>query len=897
MKLRKLAFFILLYLSLQLLAAQEMDVRALAENDLFRGDVPSKEIKAERSKVWEDVSLSLLVQEVEAAADASGLESFSLKISNNAINIIYRDIRFLPGSSELTPETEEKINKLTEILKRFSDMALLVQGHTAKLSPDDTDDGLELSKERAQSVAGVISKTGIFNSEQIEAAGRGFYDPVADNETPEGRALNRRVEISIAGSVKEDSDNSMVWWELLSTSMNPGYTAYLVKNETLEAVKTAFEEAGITDLIFAETSAGVGIIDNTISYMDNGAPNSGSIERMQKIGSFLPLINYDAEVRIGGYGSDLSIEEIEERHFLTAYTLSAIAGFKPDNITYSKAPYILAKATAALDTGKVSTEDGSPVELTGNGTSFTATVPFSVDSLLIDLSTTDPLAEIKGLPEGAFSLVTGNNGISVTVESTAGDVKVSETYSLTVLRQKAELQSLSIMSEGQPIAVNPEFSSEIKTYQADVPYVVTDVEAVPSILPEDKAAGAVVSIDKNYTETLKPGLNTIILTLSDGSSTDDKYEITVVREGPAATTLDELTVNETNGESLVLSPSFSPDITEYRLTVPYSVSLVSVNISAADEEAQIDKETSLLQLSVGYNDFTTVVTDQLGRNSTEYKLIIERSAPLLSFLEIKTEENNEKIILVPEFSPETTVYSVAVPYKTDKLQLKAALNDEDIAAGASAEIISETEGELPVGTSRTKIRITYDEGKTSDYTVDITREEKDEFAFDVFGISLKPGWYITPAAAFYTEGFGFTLNGGMTVMIVEDSDVKDYLKQLRIGLGAHFHGGSGNYLTILSGGGFLSTEYIFPTEKILPDQWYFPKAIIPRLETGIAYYGIDYTEGIYHEGAAFYLSPALRTDFIFPAMPEILFGLDISYTSYMSSIPVHYVSIGASVSW
>ncbi len=897
MKLRNLAFFILLCLSLQLLAAQDMDVKALAEKDLFRGDVPSKEIKAERSKVWEDVSLSLLVQEVEAEAETAGLESFSLNISNNSINIIYRDIRFLPDSSEVTPETEEKINKLTEILKRFSDMSLLVQGHTAKLSPEDTDDGLELSKERAQSVAGVISKTGIFNSEQIEAAGRGFYEPVADNETPDGRALNRRVEISIVGSVGQDSDNSMVWWELLSTSMHPGYTAYLVNNENLEAVKSRLEEAGITDLIFSETSAGVGIIDNTVSYRDDGAPDSNSMERMQNIGSLLPLINFDAKVRIGGYGSDLSIEEIEERHFLTAYTLGAIAGFKPDNITYSAAPYILTKATAALDTGKVSTEDGSPIELTGNGTSFTATVPYSVDSLLIDLSTADPRAKIKGLSEDPVSLVPGSNRISAAVESEAGEVKVSQAYSLTVLRQKAELQSLLITSKNQPIAITPEFSSEIKTYQAEVPYVVTDVEVVPSILPEDEAAGAVVSVDKNYTETLKTGVNTVTLTLSDGSSIDDKYTIAVVREGPAATTLDELTVTETNGESLVLSPPFSPDVTEYRVSVPYSVSLVSVALLTTDAAARIDNEISEVQLSVGDNEFTAVVTDQLGKNSTEYKLLIRRSAPLLSVLEIKPEENNKEILLVPGFSPETIFYSVTVPYKTDKLQLNAALSDKDIAAGAAVEIISDTEGELPVGTTETIIRITYNEGKTSDYTVNITREEKDEFTFDVFGISLKPGWYITPSAAFYTEGIGFKLNGGMTVRITEDSDVDDLLKPLRIGLGAHFHEGTGNYLTILSGGGFLSMEYIFQTEKNLPDKWYFPRAIVPRLETGAAYYEIDYTEGLYHKGVAFYLSPAVRTDFIFPGMPEILFGVDISYTSYISSIPVNYISLGTSVSW
>ncbi len=897
MKLRNLAFFFLLCLSLQLLEAQDMDVKALAEKDLFRGDVPSKEIKAERNKMWEDVSISLLVKEIEAEADAAGLESFSLNISDNAINIIYRDIRFLPDSAEVTPETMNKINKLTEILKRFSNMALLVQGHTAKLSPEDTDDGLELSKERACSVAGIIIKTGIFKSEQIEAVGRGFYEPVADNETQEGRALNRRVEISIVGSVDQNTGSEMAFWNVLSSSMSPGFIAYFVCNNDIEAVKARLEEEGLSDFVFAETSAGVGIIDNTISYMDNGAPDSGSMERMQRIGSLLPLINYNAEVRIGGYGSELPIEEIEKLHFLTAYTLGAIIGFKPENIIYSAAPYILTKATAELSSGKVTAADGSPIELEDGETSFCATVPYSVDSLLIDLTTADPLAEITGLAEDAVPIVPGNNGISVTVESRAGEQRISQTYSLTVFRQKAELQSLSITSEDNPIAINPEFSSEIKTYQTEVPYVVTDVEVVPSILPEDEDAGAVVSIDRNYTEGLTPGKNTITLTLSDGSPIDDKYTIDVVRQGPASTMLDEISVIETNGEFLELYPSFSPDITEYRVSVPYSVSSVSVNSLPADEAAQIDKETSEVQLSVGYNEFTTVLRDQLGKNPTEYKLLIERSSPLLSVLEIKPEENNEEILLVPEFSPETTAYSVTVPYKTNKLQLFAALIDEDVAAGASVEIVSETEGELPVGTTGTIIRITYDEGKTSDYTVDITREEKDEFTFDIFGISLKPGWYVTPAAAFYTEGIGFTLNGGMTVIITEDSDVKEYLKPLRIGLGAHFHEGTGNYLTILSGGGFLSMEYIFPTEKILPDQWYFPKAIIPRLETGIAYYGIDYTEGIYHEGAAFYLAPAVRTDFIFPAMPETLFGLDISYTSYISSIPVHYVSIGASVSW
>ena len=896
MKVRNLMFFVLLCLFLQQLSAQEVDVKALAEKDLFRGDVPSKELKAERGKVWEAVSLSLLVREVEAAAKASGLESFSLNISNNAINIIYRDIRFLPDSSELTPETEEKIYKLTEILKRFSDMDLLVQGHTAKLSPEDTDDGMELSEGRARSVAGLISKTGLFDSEQIEAVGRGFYDPVADNATQEGRALNRRVEISIVGSVGQDSDNSMVWWELLSNSMPPGYIAYLVKNENLESVKNRLEEVAIPDLLFADTSAGVGIIDNKIFYKEDGAPDSDSIERMQKIGNLLPLIQPDTEVRIGGYGSDLSIEEIEKRHFLTAYNLAAIAGFKPDNITYSAAPYILTKATAALKDYKVSTTDGTLIELKGDGPSFTATVPYSVDSLLIDLTTEDPLAKITGLSEDAVSLVPGNNEILFNVESAAGAQKVSQSYRLTVVREApaaATLSQVFVKSADGSVEISPEFSPEITTYTAVVPYSVESVSI--DMTPTDKEA---VLETEHAEAALTVGDNKLTTTVTDqlgGAVTE--YTLIINRNPPAITTIEDISITSSKGDNIEITPALNPEITTYTAVVPYSVESVSINVTPTDEEAVLETEYAEVTLTVGDNKLTTTVTDKLGKHSREYNLTIERAAPLLSNLEIGLEGDNGETLIPIELISGTNSYSVEVPYKTDTLQLHAVLSDEDIAAGASVEIISAAEGELPVGTTETIIRITYAEGKTSDYTVKITREENDDFSFDVFGISLIPGWNITPSASFYTEGFGFKINGGMTVRIAEDSEVNDALRPLRIGLGGHFHGGSGNYLTILSGGGYFSAEYIFHTENFLPDQWYFPKAFIPRLETGAAYYGIDYTEGIYREGMSFYLSPAVRTDFIFPGLPNINFGIDLSYTVYIGPVTVTHLSLGASVSW
>ena len=66
---------------------------------------------------------------------------------------------------------------------------------------------------------------------------------------------------------------------------------------------------------------------------------------------------------------------------------------------------------------------------------------------------------------------------------------------------------------------------------------------------------------------------------------------------------------------------------------------------------------------------------------------------------------------------------------------------------------------------------------------------------------------------------------------------------------------------------------------------------------GAAYYEIDIPNGIYREGLGLYLSPALRTDFNFPVLPNINFGLDIASTVYIGPVTVTYVSLGASVSW
>jgi chemotaxis protein MotB len=139
---------------------------------------------------WEQISLELLVQEVEAAAVEEQLVDFSVEVQDNTISIVYRDLQFPPDSPEITQETREKIEGLARVIQRFANRQLQVEGHTAAV-PGDDDDGTVLSGQRANAVADTIAGTGLFDRARIAAFGRGEFQPIADNDTPEGRALNR----------------------------------------------------------------------------------------------------------------------------------------------------------------------------------------------------------------------------------------------------------------------------------------------------------------------------------------------------------------------------------------------------------------------------------------------------------------------------------------------------------------------------------------------------------------------------------------------------------------------------------------------------------------------------------------------------------------------------------
>ncbi len=103
-------------------------------------------------------------------------------------------ILFAVNKSTLTDQARSNIDKLATILNKYPDTNILVEGHTDATGTVEYNQ--KLSEQRAAAVATFAKTQGVAPS-RFTTVGYGESQPIADNSTAEGRALNRRVEIAI----------------------------------------------------------------------------------------------------------------------------------------------------------------------------------------------------------------------------------------------------------------------------------------------------------------------------------------------------------------------------------------------------------------------------------------------------------------------------------------------------------------------------------------------------------------------------------------------------------------------------------------------------------------------------------------------------------------------------
>jgi outer membrane protein OmpA-like peptidoglycan-associated protein len=108
------------------------------------------------------------------------------------------DVLFDFNKYTLKPEARERLAKISGIVLAYPDLKLDIEGHTDAIGSDEYNQ--TLSEKRADSVRGYLVSSGVV-PDHVSAVGLGKANPVADNNTAAGRALNRRVEMVVSGDV------------------------------------------------------------------------------------------------------------------------------------------------------------------------------------------------------------------------------------------------------------------------------------------------------------------------------------------------------------------------------------------------------------------------------------------------------------------------------------------------------------------------------------------------------------------------------------------------------------------------------------------------------------------------------------------------------------------------
>jgi outer membrane protein OmpA-like peptidoglycan-associated protein len=106
------------------------------------------------------------------------------------------DVLFDTGSTTLKPGAREKLAKISGILLAHKGLTLQIEGHTDSVGSDDFNQ--QLSERRSDSVRDFLAEEGVAPS-AMSARGFGKMQPVASNDTSEGRQRNRRVELVVNG--------------------------------------------------------------------------------------------------------------------------------------------------------------------------------------------------------------------------------------------------------------------------------------------------------------------------------------------------------------------------------------------------------------------------------------------------------------------------------------------------------------------------------------------------------------------------------------------------------------------------------------------------------------------------------------------------------------------------
>jgi chemotaxis protein MotB len=133
-------------------------------------------------------------------------DELSVEVKNGKVYVSMSDkLLFKSGSAAVEAKGKEAIKVLAGVLDKNRDIDILIEGHTDNV-PIKTAvyrDNWDLSVARATSIVRILTEEYKIEPTRLTASGKGEFSPRATNETPDGRALNRRTEIILSPKLDE----------------------------------------------------------------------------------------------------------------------------------------------------------------------------------------------------------------------------------------------------------------------------------------------------------------------------------------------------------------------------------------------------------------------------------------------------------------------------------------------------------------------------------------------------------------------------------------------------------------------------------------------------------------------------------------------------------------------
>lgn len=156
-------------------------------------------LQAAKSKT-DSINLALAINLKGALENGIADEDVEISVDKTVVMINLSDkMLYYSGSANVTSRAKEVLGKIATIIEKRPDLEVMVEGNTdnVPIKTETIADNWELSVKRATSVTRVLINDFGIAPERIIAAGRGEYNPIASNDTADGRSKNRRTRIII----------------------------------------------------------------------------------------------------------------------------------------------------------------------------------------------------------------------------------------------------------------------------------------------------------------------------------------------------------------------------------------------------------------------------------------------------------------------------------------------------------------------------------------------------------------------------------------------------------------------------------------------------------------------------------------------------------------------------